>query len=541
MQLTGCNNRTDTVTFTSVDPLEKIFMETAFFNPDSAVTDAGRGEVATFQFALRSYVPLTDVTAEVILPSFNGFELPLDNLGLVKYVRVGRTTPNPARDRLVSPSGWYPDPVVDYAPFDLSQARTQPVRVSVKVPAGAPAGRYTGSVTIRAKAGGRRIVKEHPMTVIVHPVDLSHTSLKVTNWFFTSRLDLMNDGVAVEPLSDRYWELVDTIVGTFTSYRQNVAWINPLQLVRSEETNGTWAFDFADFNRMASLLMSTGKIELLEGTHLATRESDWNSNFVMLFPVTRDSMVRLPVTDQKVKAFYTSFLPALKKNLEANGWEKIYLQHIADEPIESNIESYRKIASFVRNVWPGLRVIEACHSNNLKGSIDVWVPQMDFLDTDLSFYKERQQAGEEVWFYTCLAPQGEYANRFIEQPLIKTRLLHWVNYRYGITGYLHWGLNAWSDDPYGETTGIIVESGNILPGGDSWIVYPARGKLYPSLRLEAMRDGLADYELIRQYGIKFPAEAAEMVRQAVYNFQRYDTDIHSFRLKRRAMLEALSR
>ncbi len=166
---------------------------------------------------------------------------------------------------------------------------------------------------------------------------------------------------------------------------------------------------------------------------------------------------------------------------------------------------------------------------------------MDFLDTDLAFYKERQQAGEEVWFYTCLAPQGEYANRLIEQPLIKTRLLHWVNYRYGITGYLHWGLNAWSDDPYGETTGIIVESGNILPGGDSWIVYPARGKLYPSLRLEAMRDGLADYELIRQYGMKFPAEAAEMVRQAVYNFQRYDTDIHSFRLKRRVMLEALSR
>ncbi len=541
--IAGCGRTSteDTVTFVSVDPLEKIFRETAFFNSAPAAANAARGEHATFQFALRSSLPLTNVTVEVTDPLNETLSLPVEYTGLVKYVHVGRTTPNPARDRYIPISGWYPDPIVEADRFDLRADETQPVWISVRVPADAQKGSYSGKISIKGKIGRKNFNLEDTIRVVVYPVDLTETTLKVTNWFFTSRLDLMNSGQKVEPLSERYWQLVDTIARTFTAYRQNVAWINPLQLVKSEIVDGTWRFDFTDFNRMASLLMATGKIKLLEGTHLASRETNWDSRFVMHLPVTRDSVAKLPVTEPRVRQFYNSFLPALKKNLEENNWADIYVQHIADEPIQSNLKTYVEIAAFVKGIWPEVKVIEACHASNLKGSIDIWVPQMDYLDTDMKFYKERQDAGEEVWFYTCLAPQGEYANRFIEQPLIKTRLLHWVNYRYGITGYLHWGLNAWSDDPWGETTGIITESGNILPGGDCWIVYPGEGRLYPSIRLEAMRDGIADYELLRQYGQKYPEEAAETARLAVYNFQRYDTDIRSFRIKRKMMLEALSK
>ena len=80
-----------------------------------------------------------------------------------------------------------------------------------------------------------------------------------------------------------------------------------------------------------------------------------------------------------------------------------------------------------------------------------------------------------------------------------------------------------------------------VPAGDPWIVYPGKDGPLDSIRFEAMRDGIADYELLRQYGQKYPDEAAETARLAVYNFQRYDTDIRSFRMKRRMMLEALSK
>ena len=99
---------------------------------------------------------------------------------------------------------------------------------------------------------------------------------------------------------------------------------------------------------------------------------------------------------------------------------------------------------------------------------------------DMTSIAKDKNRETKTWFYTCLAPQGDFANRFLEQPLIKTRLIHWLNFKYGATGYLHWGFNQWftGNDPYKETTRMNEEGGNTLPGGDSWIVYPNNGKLY---------------------------------------------------------------
>jgi len=59
--------------------------------------------------------------------------------------------------------------------------------------------------------------------------------------------------------------------------------------------------------------------------------------------------------------------------------------------------------------------------------------------------------------------------------LIDSRLLHWLNYRYGLKGYLHWGFNAWTNDPVNA------------PGdhrGDGWHLYPKKDGLLDSLRWE---------------------------------------------------------
>jgi hypothetical protein len=66
-----------------------------------------------------------------------------------------------------------------------------------------------------------------------------------------------------------------------------------------------------------------------------------------------------------------------------------------------------------------------------------------------------------------------------------SRILHWLNYRFGLKGYLHWGFNHWTDDPFED------------PGrhrGDGWHVYPKKDGLLCSLRWEQMRNGIQDYE-----------------------------------------------
>ena len=80
-----------------------------------------------------------------------------------------------------------------------------------------------------------------------------------------------------------------------------------------------------------------------------------------------------------------------------------------------------------------------------------------------------------------------------------------------------------------------------MPGGDAFITYPAKGKILSSIRLEAMRDGIEDYELLKMLEQKQPAVAREICRLEVYEFSKYDLDIKSFRARRKQILQLLSR
>jgi hypothetical protein len=303
---------------------------------------------------------------------------------------------------------------------------------------------------------------------------------------------------------------------------------------------------------MVALFVEEGVIGRLEGGHLGSRiDGGWLSPFGLYVPVFENDSIDkelLPLDNQKTLEFYQAFLPAFVENIKEHGWEDQYIQHIADEPIDENVESYIEISRFLKTLVSTLKVIEACHTHQLENMIDIWVPQMNFLKSGMDFYTERQTKGDEAWYYTCLAPKGEWANRFVELPLIKTRLLHWVNFKYNIPGYLHWGFNFWgsnsgiitAENPYDDVSGMIVSSGNILPGGDCWITYPGYKTIYPSIRLEAMRDGIVDYELLKMYKEKFPAETSELVGTTVYGFEHYDINIAAFREKRRQILEKLS-
>ena len=55
-----------------------------------------------------------------------------------------------------------------------------------------------------------------------------------------------------------------------------------------------------------------------------------------------------------------------------------------------------------------------------------------------------------------------------------------------------------------------------------------------------MRDGIVDYELLKKLEEKKPAIAKEVCRQVVYEFAKYDTDIKSFRAKRKFILQQLA-
>ena len=528
----------------SVDPLIKIFQDARPARYTCATAEVARGEHASFQVVVRSDTAVADLTAQASPLSLRRGKAELKPRAprFVGYVPVDRPTQTPSRDQLRKPPADYPDPLLEPESVNLEPGKAQPVWITVHVPQDARPGTYRGDLTISGKAGDRQVAAKKTLKLRVYKATVKKCRLWVTEWY-SMHWPHMN--IDPEPESEEYYALLRRYARNMAEHRHNVALISPLSLAAiTAGKDGALEFDFARFDRWVEVFKDEGVIGLIEGGHIGGRKGGWNSQFVVRIRQVKDGKVTSASVDPsspEADRFYAQFFPALVNHLREKGWLGCYLQHLADEPTSDNMETYRAMAALARKYAPELRIIEACHTKGLVGAMDVWVPQLNYLRRDYDHYRERQQAGDEVWFYTCVFPQGDYANRFIELPLIKTRLLHWINFRYGATGYLHWGYNHWRpDDPFTHTT--RPHSGpDYLPAGDPWIVYPGEDGPLDSIRFEAMRDGIADHELLSMLAEEDPEAAMKLASKHILDFYEYDTDAKTFRATRRKLLKRASR
>ena len=486
-----------------VDPLIKVFHDATPDGSDNAITEVARGEHASMQIVVRADQPIHNLRAQVSpLKRSRGRERLVPQAPrFVGYVPVDRPTQKPSKDQLRRPPADYPDPLLESASVDVAAGQAQPVWVTVAVPANATPGTYRGRLSVTATIAGKSVRREQGLSVVVYGAVAGPARLWVTEWYAMHWLHMQ---IAPQPESEGYYALLRRYARNMAEHRHNVALISPLELAEfTVGSQGQLEIDFSRFDKWVEVFQHEGVIGRIEGGHIGGRVGGWESQFVVTIRQIREHRVVRGQADPaspEADAFYARFFPALVGHLKARNWLGIYLQHLADEPIAKNTGSYRAMAGLAQKYAPELRIVEACHTKDLVGSIDIWVPQLNYLHSDFAHYQARQKAGEEVWFYTCVFPQGEYANRFLEQPLLKTRLLHWINYRFGISGYLHWGYNQWTaDSPFTHTT--RPHGGPAyLPAGDPWIVYPGTNGPLDSIRFEAMRDGIADCALLQALG-----------------------------------------
>jgi hypothetical protein len=444
--------------------------------------------------------------------------------------------------------------------FSVEQGEVQPLWITVPTSSSTKPGLYTGKVEITGDVNNRKRKWMKNFYIRVYPVTLGKSPLFITNWsahFNPVTLSFVNNNEPVEAYSALYWDLIKMHADMMASHRQNVHRIYPVWHTLYTYRDGKYTFDFSRFDKEAEIFDKVGALELIEGGHLAWRSGAWDDPFFVEVPLPDNEesrnmksspnpkkeengirFVLLPVDDERAKNFITQFLPALKNHLQSKGWLDRYTQHIADEPTAKNAHSYSVISDYIHANLPGVRVLDAVlTSKELAGAIDIWVPQLDILHKDFEFYQGLQKNGKEIWFYTCVGPRGNYANRFIEQPLIQTRYLHWINYKYNVTGYLHWGLNYWEKD---QLSLDMSRNRGRLPAGDHCIIYPGYRKLYTSIRFETMRDGIDDYQLLKMLWKKNPDKAQEYAKNIILNFNEYDGSIPYFRIIRKSMLELLS-
>jgi len=438
----------------------------------------------------------------------------------------------------IYPLSEIPDPLSNEPSIHVSANSTQPILITNYVPAGAAPGLYQGMVTVKTTLGDYQV----SINVEVANVEIPQTSeanfvnyqWAMTNGFMIggnppenvddpltqNSYDVGQYYYGVETYSDEWFELMDNFAKTMSDYRQNMIWVRTDLLLNA---NGTKMASFKDgipkdidwslFDRYVQTFMDRGithfanihLIHALEQMPQSERPNKDNPQDPWLTSIPKPNS--LPATD----AYLTNYLTALHDHLEDKGWLNdngfTWYQHTKDEPNGSSITNYMTyIARKVKEIVPDFKTLDADAGGTLmneaiKPYVDVWVPLTPVFQYNKDFYKKEQAAGKDLWVYTCDANPAPWLNRFWTQPTMTGRLLFWNLSQDDVKGHLHWGWNVWYVPHYGDST----------------IVYPDKDNMTvkSSLRYEAQRDGLEDYELMHKLKQTNPDLAERIADSAV--------------------------
>ena len=507
---------------------------------------AQNGHVSV-QIALRSERAIPQLGIELTPPEYAGRKLEAE-ARWVNYVPVGSNPPGTPYDELARPApGLFPDPLMETGPFELKALVTQPVWITVYAPAGTPPGQYKGTVTLIA--GQQRLPLNFTVHVTRAAVPAVQT-LKVTNWFSFSYDPATSDlqrHYKIEPYSSQHWELLSNLGRVMAAHKQNVILTPVMPLARPAVAGGSIRYDFSLLDKWVETFRRAGVIGTIEGGHVLGRSGGFFDPMVVpAYVIEGGQVVRrnLDTDDPRAERFLASFLSALFAHLKEKGWEKQYIQHVHDEPHGREAPIYNRYAKIIHEYLPGVPAIDAVGLDQDIGFFadvtDIWAPVLGSFDHQFDKIRAHTAKGKEAWFYTCTAPQGRYLNRFIDLPLVKTQLLHWFNFRHGLTGFLHWGGSSWAPDPFTNVQTVINGNRTLLPAGDNAIIYPNPGKLsvLSSIRLEAMREGIEDYELLVALAKTDQAKAKSLAQSAIPHVNDYVRDVTAFRKLRQQLLEA---
>jgi len=463
-----------------VSPLEKVFQGDEFASTVSSEKisiAAARNEYESAQVVIEA--PWRLVTIKEIkgtdLVGPGGAIIPASAIkwDRVDYIET-TVTPPYFTDRGL---GWYPDPLLPAGEFTVEHLSRAAVWVTVKTPKDCAAGLYSGTLTIAPQ--GQRAATI-PLNLKVWDFGLTdQTHLKTLTWlgggvirqFYGNPWTPEGDRKQVEALRAYEDMLLEHRLG-------------PGGEVAAYPKKTKDGYDFTETDAALQRLIGKGMNCFFIGTapNLGReKKTEYTPEFVKQF-------------SEQIKAY--------GDHLREKGWaDKAYV-YVYDEAPKSAWPEVKKIDRAIKAVAPEARILQCLNEpegvKDLTGFadvFDVYVTQYHKAGVAAS-----QQKGAEVWLALCCYPM-DHPNLFIEYPLLDARATFWICWKYKVNGFEYWSPNSWGSnwqakgDKWPKAPWVANAFGRY--NGDGYLVYPgADGKPYSSIRFEAMRDGLEDYEYL---------------------------------------------
>jgi hypothetical protein len=214
------------------------------------------------------------------------------------------------------------------------------------------------------------------------------------------------------------------------------------------------------------------------------------------------------------------YLSQIEQHLQERGWLDKAYTYWFDEPNSADFHFVAEGMKRLKAAGPGIRrMLTTVPKPSLLGTVDIWCGLLH--QWTPASIRERQAAGEEVWWYICTVPKAPYATEFIDHPATEMRVWPWQSWQHGVTGILLWNTVFWNSatafpapqmqdpwtDPMSYISGSAFAAGlkGAWGNGDGRFLYPPCHPLdavrdpclaapVNSLRWENLRDGMEDYE-----------------------------------------------
>ena len=208
--------------------------------------------------------------------------------------------------------------------------------------------------------------------------------------------------------------------------------------------------------------------------------------------------------------------------------------------------------------------------DNLGDGLNTYCAVLSQLDTEV--YRDKYYSaadsnadrGGSVWYYTCVQPSHPYPSHHLDDYLLGSRVMKWMEKAYNLGGYLYWAINTYQKydsalgsvyaDPYEQ--GLRFGTGDYGINGDGFMVYP--GKKYGldepigSLRITTYRDGQEDLNMLyylddlyraaeRTYGLEEGTldmnKALDNIYSSLFSGTHYTFDDSNFYKQREALVK----
>ena len=190
-------------------------------------------------------------------------------------------------------------------------------------------------------------------------------------------------------------------------------------------------------------------------------------------------------------------------------------------------------ADMVQDIRDLANIVTEYYDEKLASAGVTFCPLFQYYNSE-SLRDDYEGLGDR-WWYGCVQPKAPYPTYHIDDTWLSARVLSWMQAEYNVVGNLYWATDLYSRydpskgylsiDEYYEGLATRLNGAN----GEGFLFYP--GKKYGvtgplgSMRLEAIRDGMEEYEILYEIKQRFAKINETLSKDNQLNFSSFVTSL----------------